>query len=173
MQELIKLMKALSDAGCKSIFYGIESGSNQVLKKINKHFTIEKADKVVLRSKKYFKGITCSFIYGFPFETIDDFNKTLTTYWAWRQKDIRCQLDLLTPYKFSRIYNDYRQCLKFKEEYSTGFTMNVWSKKTGLPRRIIKLIKEHPKVFSSFYYFDHAGLKEKRKKALISIKKMG
>lgn len=57
----------------------LQSGSNDVLKKMNRHYTREEfIDKVNL-IRKYFPnaGITTDVIVGFPTETEEDFNQTL------------------------------------------------------------------------------------------------
>jgi len=72
-----KLLKKMEKAGCNSLCYGVESGSNKVLKRMNKYYT--KEDAVKLLKITHQAGITTSIniIVGFPSETADDFEETL------------------------------------------------------------------------------------------------
>jgi len=43
-------MRAMADAGCVEIRFGIESGSNRILERVKKGFTVEQAMDVVSRA---------------------------------------------------------------------------------------------------------------------------
>ncbi|MBN1824242.1 MAG: radical SAM protein [Endomicrobiales bacterium] len=72
--ELLKKMKM---AGCFMLEYGIESGSQRVLKAMNKKYSLDDAEKVLSDTKK--AGIKCwiNIMPGLPTETREDFGKTL------------------------------------------------------------------------------------------------
>jgi len=74
-----ELLGKMARAGCYEIQWGIETGSDNVLKKMNKlrFFKVEDAERVIRWSHD--AGIkTCLFvIVGFPGETREDFEKTL------------------------------------------------------------------------------------------------
>lgn len=57
----------------------LQSGSDDILKKMNRHYTREKYLETVKKLKENVKGITLTtdIIVGFPGETDDDFEKTL------------------------------------------------------------------------------------------------
>ncbi len=57
----------------------IQSGSDEILKKMNRRYTVEEYKKLFDTIKKKVPGvsITTDIIVGFPNETIDDFQKTL------------------------------------------------------------------------------------------------
>jgi radical SAM superfamily enzyme YgiQ (UPF0313 family) len=71
------LMKEMAASGCVQIRYGVESGSNKTLERIQKGFTIEQAYEVVRRSVEFFPSVHASFIWGFPFEDMTEFEATL------------------------------------------------------------------------------------------------
>lgn len=66
----------LPNSRCKELFIGIESGSERIRQHINKRGTIDDILKVayaILKNNIDLKGY---FIFGFPNETVDDFQKT-------------------------------------------------------------------------------------------------
>jgi len=65
-------------SGCRWIFFGIESGSENILQKINKKIDFDKIIPTFTACKK--ANIACigSFIVGFPEETCDDLKKTVS-----------------------------------------------------------------------------------------------
>jgi len=76
--DLIRCFKEL-DKVCKHIHLPVQSGSNKILKLMNRHYTrenyLEKVDK--LRRVCPEIGITSDMIVGFPQETQKDFEDTL------------------------------------------------------------------------------------------------
>lgn len=114
-----ELMREMRDSGCKAVCYGLESGSNKVLKKIKQALTIEKSLEVIRQSKKYFKTVVVGLMWGFPFEDLDDFKQTL---WIrdYLEKDIGCEVQLrwLEPYPATALYNEYKDLLFLPEDFS-------------------------------------------------------
>lgn len=72
-----KILYKMKKAGCKFLNFGIESGSNRILKNMGKAFTVEQASKVLENS--YQEGIKniLFLIVGFPHEKEEDINKTI------------------------------------------------------------------------------------------------
>lgn len=64
---------------CDHFHLSLQSGSNNTLKMMNRHYTKEEYLKKVNLIRKYFKnaGITTDIIIGFPTETEADFNESL------------------------------------------------------------------------------------------------
>lgn len=76
--ELIEVM-AENDNICNYFHLPMQSGSNDVLKKMNRHYTIEKYLERADKLKKEIPGIALStdIIVGFPTETEEDFLQTV------------------------------------------------------------------------------------------------
>ena len=76
-----KFLEELSgfDNFCDHIHLSLQSGSNNTLKAMNRHYTKEEFLSKVNLIRKYFPnaGITTDIIVGFPTETDDDFNESL------------------------------------------------------------------------------------------------
>jgi tRNA A37 methylthiotransferase MiaB len=73
----LELLGTMKKAGCNSIKVGIESGSERILKLMDKGITLER----VLESAKLFRNVgihwTAYFMMGIPTETKEDIKKTL------------------------------------------------------------------------------------------------
>jgi anaerobic magnesium-protoporphyrin IX monomethyl ester cyclase len=71
--EAVQVMKS---AGCSKVYFGIESGSDDVLKLMNKKIDIAKVSKGVAMFKS--SGIGCAgfFIVGYPGETVETIEQT-------------------------------------------------------------------------------------------------
>ena len=73
----LDLLNKMKKAGCKTLNFGIESGSDHVLKLMKKMFTKEQASEVMRNTKKAGINVQPNFIFGFPGETEEDFEDTL------------------------------------------------------------------------------------------------
>lgn len=72
------LLKILKEAGCNRINYGLESGDEEILKRLNKNTSIKQIIKIIKLTKKY--GITTwgFFLIGNPGETKETIEKTIS-----------------------------------------------------------------------------------------------
>lgn len=110
--DAIDKIKELRVGNCKELFIGIESGSDIIRKQINK---LGKTDDIVRVSTEILQnGIDLKgyFIYGFPEETKEDFQKTFEL--AYKLKEIslktrgvfRTSVFQFRPYHGTQLYND-------------------------------------------------------------------
>jgi radical SAM superfamily enzyme YgiQ (UPF0313 family) len=72
-----KLLCKLRESGCSCLIYGVESFSNNVLKRMGKIFTKEIVEKVLKDTNKAGIAALINIIVGFPGETEEDFQETL------------------------------------------------------------------------------------------------
>ncbi|MFC2061735.1 radical SAM protein [Elusimicrobiota bacterium] len=73
-KDVLELMAA---AGCKKLIFGIESGSEKVLKLMRKPQKISVAKRVIKDTSDAGIEVTTNFMFGFPGETDEDFMATL------------------------------------------------------------------------------------------------
>ena len=67
-----KLLKDLYDAGFKSVFFGLETASEEIMKLIKKDETVARCVEAVKMAKQIGFHVSATFIYGFPQETHKD-----------------------------------------------------------------------------------------------------
>jgi len=101
--ELLKLMKR---AGCVCISFGLENGTNDVLKAIRKNFTTEQVyEAMEIVGKINFAKVNLFLILGLPGETTDTIDRSVKFVQslrpllgdAWQRKTMIGQLPLIYP----------------------------------------------------------------------------
>lgn len=108
-----EILKYIKKAGCRHIYHGIESGSKQVRKNLDKKMSysnISILNTVKAEIKQGF-GVTCSFMTGIPFETQADMMKTFELAKQIKNTGAKVQLWLLTPYRGLKILKEYKKQL--------------------------------------------------------------
>lgn len=77
-EEFLKVLSTLKNF-CPHFHLSLQSGCDNVLKKMNRHYTTDEFAGSVALIRKYFPlaGITTDIIVGFPTETEEDFEETL------------------------------------------------------------------------------------------------
>ncbi|MBU1912857.1 MAG: B12-binding domain-containing radical SAM protein [Candidatus Omnitrophica bacterium] len=72
-----ELLKEMKEAGCGRIYYGLESGSQEILDGINKGITLDQIRKTVKYTKELGMKVLGFFLVGAPGETRKTVKKTL------------------------------------------------------------------------------------------------
>ena len=72
-----EMMRAMAGSGCVELRFGIESGSDSILKQIKKGFTSAQTLEVVPMAVDIFPRVDAFFVWGFPFESMEDFHQSL------------------------------------------------------------------------------------------------
>jgi len=110
-------IRLLEKSRCKELFIGIESGSPDILKQIHKTSNVELIKKNVTKLLMNNINVKGYFIYGFPNETVDDFEKTymLAEYFKNVSKvygsKFRTSVFQFRPYHGTEIYHDLKSKL--------------------------------------------------------------
>jgi len=116
-EEVLKIMK---NSGCKLIEYGVESGSQRILKNIKKGITVEQAIKAVKWTKNAKIMVCTAFMIGNPGENKKTIRKTIKL--AKKLDPDMMQLSILTPYPGTEVYDIVKkkgELLKDFEEYES------------------------------------------------------
>ena len=92
----MKVLKALKDAGCIGVGFGIESGSNRILSSINKKITTKMVFETIRRCRAVGLWTIGSFIVSFENETMEDYRMTRS---LCRHLDLfQTNIQILFPY---------------------------------------------------------------------------
>ncbi len=150
-----EVMEAMAGSGCCLVLFGVDSGSDSILKQIHKKTTRQQVEQVIFRAANYFEVVT-SLIWGFPFETMTDFYQTLELFRSVASVSSTTFLMALNPFALSDIYREYGDAIGFTEEWGR-LVGGIENKST------LELIKRHPKIFPGFYYYQHADFEKKFK----------
>lgn len=110
--KAIDKIKELRVGKCKELFIGIESGSQSVRRKINKAGELDDIIRVSREILSCGIDLKAYFIYGFPHETKEDFQKTFEL--AYKLKEIsrntagifRTSVFQFRPYHGTQLYNE-------------------------------------------------------------------
>ncbi len=173
------LIERMAGSGCHSLFLGIESGSDAVLEKIHKRFSIKEATEIAGLAAKYMKKVVASYIWGFPFETMWDFKQTIFSVISMWYMNAWSGLKLLSPMPLSPLGIEYKDQLGYCEELCSVFASlgNIvpgeMKRRAEIPEELGDLIKKHPVVFMGFYYIKHDGILEKAEYLKNFTKKLG
>ncbi len=63
------VVQKMWDAGCRIVFCGFESGNDEILKKMDKHVTVDQYEKGLLHLERAGIEVLASYIIGYPGET--------------------------------------------------------------------------------------------------------
>jgi radical SAM superfamily enzyme YgiQ (UPF0313 family) len=72
-----ELLGEMKEAGCGRIYYGIESGSQEILDRLNKGITLDQIRKTVKQTKDLGMRVLGFFLIGAPGETKETVKRTL------------------------------------------------------------------------------------------------
>src|SRR5258708_17118482 len=137
----------MSRAGCRGIFFGIESGSVRMQKVIDKGLELtDSADRV--RSIERSKINTAVWLMaGFPDEPMDDVGSTAAFFVdSLRYDHADPQLSILAPLAATPIQKQHKDALVLSDDVA-DMSYRGWRQES--PDHA--MIAGHPEIFSSFY----------------------
>ena len=151
-EETLQLMKR---AGCWQISYGVETGTQRLLDRINKSVTLHQVEEIFELTKKVGISIRGFFMLGLPTETREDslatiaFAKKLDPLWA--------QFTITVPYPGTQMFEELDSAGKIRTYDWTKFnTWSGWKEGEELPfvadgRSKKELIRLQKQALRQFY----------------------
>ena len=154
-----ELLEVMSKAGCKTIWFGVESGSQKVLQRIGRNTSLEQIETAFKLCRKNGIQTACSFMLGTPDETLKDmeaslkFAKKLNPDWCRfnifiANPDSRLYQEVLESKNYDRLDDflfsvktdefDYKSLLMIQRRFMKEFHMS--------PKQIMKRIKREGAV---------------------------
>lgn len=117
-----EMLEIARESGLVRIFFGIESGSDEILKYLKKGFTAAEAQSAVSLCKDLGISVTGLFVLGTPYETQDQVKKTVR---------LACELDLdaaqffpLLPGPGTELYRKALEARGFDRDYFHEYAVN-------------------------------------------------
>ena len=159
-EELIALM---ARAGCRGIFFGIETGSARMQKIIDKGLDLNDSAERVRSCDKFKINTAVSLMAGFPDETMNDLRDTAAFFVdSLRYDHADPQLSILAPLAGTPIQKQHKDSLVLNDDVA-DMSYRGWQQAP----QDHAMIAEHPELFPSFYsvplpYLEREFLKELR-----------
>lgn len=100
-----EMLEALKEAGCYRIFYGLESGNPEVLKKLRKMANLGRMEEIVRKTREVGISVFGYFIMGAPGETPETARQTLD--FAKKLPLDFAIFNALTPFPKTALYEEY------------------------------------------------------------------
>jgi radical SAM superfamily enzyme YgiQ (UPF0313 family) len=141
------LLARMAEAGCRKVFFGIESGSDTVLLDIVKGATLDQSRVAVTTALRHMPFVTTSFVWGFPSESLEDLEDTAALVLYYAALGACPQLNLVVPYSYSPLFRQHRSTLTYDPRFSAqlqfyGGAGEGW---------VSEMIRRDTELFSVFY----------------------
>ena len=138
-----ELLEELVRSGCRSLFLGLESGSDSVLRRIAKGQAAASGLDAARRAARHLP-LRASFIWGFPFETRDDFEATFEEIGLLRAEGADATYALLAPLPGTELA---QQTAERQLHLGLPFPRLIPEPCSAEDRA---LVEAHPEVFAAF-----------------------
>ncbi len=174
-----EMMRAMESTGCVEIRFGIESGSDRVLELTKKGFTAAQTIDVVRQACGIFRRVDLFYVWGFPFETMDDFYQSVFQMTSFRMMGARILPSLLCLLPQTEIFKDHidQASLEFAPDLFPEYmiTGHEVSRQAHIEIRpehadVFELIRSHPSIFPGFF---HVGLETNIRPKLRVLQELG
>ena len=157
------LIALMAEAGCRGIFFGIETGSQRLQHIIQKDLDLAEARRMIACTDRHGIETAVSIITGFPDETADDLHDSVDFMVdSMRFDHAAPQFHLLAPLVETPLFTQHRHELIF-DDIVSDMSHQGWRQSADDKT----LIAQHPDIFGNFYsvptpFLDRLHLKELR-----------
>lgn len=136
----------MQQAGCRGVFFGVDTGSKRVQDLIDKHLDLDEFRLILGETVKRGIHAISSFILGFPEETHEDLNATVELgLWAKYAGSGEVQFHRLAPLASTKIYAQHFKDLNYSPVVS-DISFIIFS-----DPELLQKIQAHPRLFSSYF----------------------
>lgn len=147
------MLRAMADAGCERIHYGVESGNSRMMKVIKKNHSVEKVENAFKWTREVGMETLAYFIIGQQTETASDIADSVEL--AKRIDPNYVHFTIFCPYPGTEIYQDGLSrgiikedvWAKFAADPKPGFELPVWEENFTRQELREMLVK----CYKSFY----------------------
>ena len=163
------VVKDMKHGGCVAVFVGIESGNNEILKKIKKTQTTDECIQAMRNLQKHGIESHAFIMIGFPSETEETFKDTMD--FIPKLKPDSIVFSIFTPYPGSDIYNECKDKGIIESEFDLAIynhqsPLNCFTKHIPkerfyeLRKKAVKYVDNYnrrKKIIRAFKIFRHSG----------------
>lgn len=145
----LELLRLLRRAGCRQIYFGIETGSRTIQKRIRKNLEISEVYSSIKDAIDVGLDLTVSLIIGFPFETKNDLIDTINMILNLQTLPLSPEaihVYMFAPLTGTEIEKEYAEAMHYDGHITAMTAVNYlteWEERE---------IRRTPRLFSSFYY---------------------
>ena len=140
------LLKKFKSVGGRAVSYGMESGSDRVLKLMNKNTTVEHNRNACIATKK--AGLIChsTWLFGWPGEELEDIDKSFK--FIERYLPHTFNIGILVPIPGTPIYEEAKKDGSIRGEWSTRVSTypfvvsDVWTEREKLSKYLNKRLRK-------------------------------
>ena len=136
-----KILSLMKKAGCWYISYGIESGSQETLDRINKKITLAEIRRKVTMTRRVGIAAKGFFIIGFPWETEQTIQETVDFALSLNLSDLN--IFPLTPFPGTAVYEQAKLQGVFDDDWSRMDLQQIVYVPPGLSGRILRARSEN------------------------------
>jgi radical SAM superfamily enzyme YgiQ (UPF0313 family) len=142
-----QLLVEMANAGCVSLYFGIETGSQRMQRICKKRLDLRLVDPILRAAAALGIETTASFITGYPEETHEDQTDTLDLLGRCaRHHSCLPQLHILTPEPATELHEKCGHEISY-DGYGGPYNVQL------LGHSDASLILRHPEIFQTYYYY--------------------
>jgi radical SAM superfamily enzyme YgiQ (UPF0313 family) len=144
-----ELLREMARAGCRGIYFGVETGSSNLQELVKKRLDISLLAPTLTNAKELGIDVTTSFITGFPKETFSDLEATLDCLDSCLRisPTTTClQLHLLTPEPGTALYEENKNQLLY-DGYISDFNFPTLAPDESA------LLRGNPDIFMNHHFY--------------------
>ncbi|HWR58826.1 MAG TPA: radical SAM protein [Thermodesulfovibrionales bacterium] len=160
------LLNKMKKAGCRLVHYGVETGSEKVMKTIRKNITLSAIEDGISLTMKAGIETACFFMFGFPGETNDDMEATVK--FALKLNPTYASFHIATPYSGTELYNMTGSDEAFPEAYTAGHSLDDLK---GAVRKALRRFYIRPAYILSHVFRGTPALWKKQLKLFMEFKR--
>ncbi len=144
----MEVLTKMKQAGCVGLLYGVESGNQEILNRINKKITLEKVKEAARMANAVGIDVQATFVLGLPGESKETLAQTLEFA---QGLDVFYGIHVLAPFPGSEIRER-------AEEFGIEILTNDWSK-YDCNRPITRTKDASPEDITALLYRYYRGLR--------------
>ena len=171
------LVRRMKKAGCDELFFGLETGSDRVMRGMRKASTVEEAERSIRLCHEEGVGVAVNLIAGFPTETEEDFAETLAFVERNRESISRASsLNTLHVVSPATLWNEPER-FGVRIDRESPYPEARWRSDSGVDlgvrlgrlRRLIDLFERLGLPFKTTNYFGDRALFERYERAPVVL----